>query len=302
MNEFKLRKDICEIGRRIYDRGYAAGFDGNISVRLSENEVLCTPTMISKGFMQPDDLCVVDLEGQQLRGRRKRTSEVLLHLTIMQARSDVQAVVHCHPPHAIAFSLAREPIPQCLLPEVELCLGEVPTVPYQTPGSPAVSDAVRPLVDQAKIILLASHGTVSYDDSLEKAYWWTEVLDSYCRILLLARQLGPPAYLSQENARELLEVKQNWGFSDPRLEPGMENCDLCGNDVFRDSWHQAGLSPRAFLGPGSQGLPEGTSPERTPSSEPVSEDLVSLITEQVMQALSPANPQETTDQYKAGPR
>jgi hypothetical protein len=101
---------MCEIGRRIYAKGFAAANDGNITVRLSDKEILCTPTMVSKGFMKPEDICKVDYEGKQLAGTRKRTSECLLHLSVYKERPDVQAVVHCHPPYATAFAVAREPI------------------------------------------------------------------------------------------------------------------------------------------------------------------------------------------------
>src|SRR5271170_1408989 len=145
-NLHKLKEEICDIGRRIYAKGFAAGNDGNITFRLSENEVLCTPTMICKGFMKPDDLCIVDMEGKQLAGRRKRTSEVLLHLAIMKERPDVKSVVHCHPPHATAFGVAREPIPMCVLPEVEVFLGEVPITKYAIPGGKEFADTILPFV------------------------------------------------------------------------------------------------------------------------------------------------------------
>ena len=120
INDRRLKEQICEIGRRVYNKGFAAANDGNISIRVGENEVLCSPTMICKGFMKPEDICAVDLEGNQIAGTRKRTSEILLHLAIMKARPDVKSVVHCHPPHATAFAVAREPVPQCVLPEVEV--------------------------------------------------------------------------------------------------------------------------------------------------------------------------------------
>src|SRR5215471_8503625 len=107
----ELKEAICEIGQRIYQRGFAAANDGNITVRLSDTEILCTPTMHCKGFLKPADICLVDLEGKQLAGNKNRSSEVLLHIAIMKARPDVQSVVHCHPPHATAFAVAREPIP-----------------------------------------------------------------------------------------------------------------------------------------------------------------------------------------------
>src|SRR5947207_2059460 len=110
-NIHRIKQDICEIGRRIYDKGFAEANDGNITIRISDNEVLCTPTMICKGFIKPEDVCLIDMEGNQLAGHRKRSSEALLHLAIMKARPDVKSVVHCHPPHATAFAVAREPIP-----------------------------------------------------------------------------------------------------------------------------------------------------------------------------------------------
>src|SRR5947209_3946688 len=100
INEFKLKEQICEIGRRVYAKGFAAANDGNISVRLNDREILCTPTMVSKGFLKPEDLCKVDYEGKQLAGTRKRSSEILLHLSVYKHRPEVQAVVHCHMQHS----------------------------------------------------------------------------------------------------------------------------------------------------------------------------------------------------------
>ncbi len=162
MNEKQLKEQICEIGRRLYNRGFAAANDGNITVRLNERELLCTPTMVSKGFMKPEDICKVDYEGKQLAGTRKRTSEVLLHLAVYKHRPDVQAVVHCHPPHATAFAVAHEPIPKCVLPEVEVFLGEVPIAKYETPGDQRLPDTIVPYVKDCNTILLANHGTVTF--------------------------------------------------------------------------------------------------------------------------------------------
>ena len=128
------KQEICEIGRRIYARQFAAGNDGNISCRLSDDLVLCTPTQICKGFMTPEDLCTVDMQGKQRSGQRKCTSEVLLHLEIYKADPNVRAVVHCHPPHATAFGVARVDIPSCVLPEVEVFLGVVPRADYEDAG------------------------------------------------------------------------------------------------------------------------------------------------------------------------
>ena len=289
IHDRSLKEEICEIGRRVYDKGFAAANDGNISIRVGENEVLCSPTMICKGFMEPEDICAVDLDGNQIAGRRKRTSEVLLHLTIMKNRPDVKAVVHCHPPPAPAFALAGEPIPQCVLPEVEVFMGEVPLAPYETPGGQKFADTVIPFLEGTNTIILASHGTVSFGKDLVDAYWKTEILDSYCRILLLAKQLGNVNYFDERQTRELLDLKQRLGFDDPRFHN--EDCDLCGNTAFIDGYGGQALRQQAFApAPSFPGyLHDPATPEAVGtgggSSEPT-EELVSAITEQVMAALS----------------
>lgn len=206
-----IRREICEIGRRMYDRQYAAAHDGNISYRLSDDEVLCTPTRICKGFMRPEDLCVVDLDGRQVAGERNRTSEVLVHLEIYRRDPQARAVVHCHPPHATAFGVAGEPIPSCIMPEVEFVLGVVPLAPYETPGTAAVAETIRPHIGRANTIILSNHGTLSWADTIEEAYWYTEILENYCRILLLARQLGRARRLPDDKVHELLDMKEQAG-------------------------------------------------------------------------------------------
>jgi len=301
-NLYQIKREICDIGRRLYNKGFAAANDGNISYRLNEREVVCTPTMISKGFMKPEDLCVVDMEGNQLEGRRKRTSEIKLHLAIMKQRPDVRAVVHCHPPHATAFGIAREPIPQCVLPEVEIFLGEVPIARYETPGTQAFADTIMPFVEKANIIILANHGTVSFGETVEKAYWWTEVLDAYCRMLLLARGLGRINYFTEPEARELLELKQQLGLKDPRLEA--KNCDICANDVFRDSWKESGVRREVFQPPSfcsgrngqapasgnGEASSAGASPATPPVATPEQEALIQAVTDRVMELLRSQQP------------
>lgn len=282
-NTFKLKQDICEIGRRIYNRGFAAANDGNITVRISENEVLCTPTMTCKGFMKPDDIATIDMNGTQIAGRKKRSSEALLHLEIMKQRPDVKSVVHCHPPHATAFAVAREPIPQCVLPEVEVFLGETPITKYETPGGQEFANTVLPFVDKTNVIILANHGTVSYGETVERAYWWTEILDSYCRILMLSKQLGNVEYLNYEKSRELLDLKEKWGWKDPRNTKEFENCDICANDVFRESWQETGVNRHAFPAPPAMAKP--STDAAAPANGLDQEALVQAITDQVMQRL-----------------
>ncbi len=281
MNEYKLREQICDIGRRLYNKGFSAGNEGNLSIRLNDKEVLCSPTFVSKGFLKPDDLCVVDYQGNQLRGKKRRTSEVLLHLTIYKARPDVKAVVHCHPPHATAFAVAGEPIPKCIHPEVEVFLGEVPTVAYETPGNQKFADTVLPFVKDCNTMVLASHGTVSFADDLEKAFFWTEILDAYCRILLLTKQLGRVQYLGDQKTRELLELKKRFGIDDPRSR--FDNCDLCANSIFREGYSEKVPEPAAFKNEGLCPVPSANGPAPHENSL---EELVRVITDQVMTQLA----------------
>jgi L-fuculose-phosphate aldolase len=294
MNAHIIKQEICEIGRRLYQRGFAAANDGNITARIGTNEVLCTPTMHSKGFLKPEDIATIDMEGKQTAGREKRSSEALLHLEIYRRRPDIKSVVHCHPPHATAFAVAREPIPQCVLPEVEVFLGDVPIARYETPGGQAFADTIKPYVDKSNIIILANHGTVSFGESVERAYWWTEILDAYCRILMLARSLGRVHYFSESKERELLELKQKWGFSDPRNTPQYENCDICANDIFRDSWKETGIERVAFDAPPPMGPPPQTG---APDRQIDYEALVQAITNRVLAELTGRNapPPKSTD-------
>ena len=233
-----IQEAICDIGRRLYNRGFAAANDGNISCRLDDDRILCTPTGISKGFMKPDDLCIVDMDARQIAGHRKMTSEIRQHITIMKHRSDVRAVVHCHPPHATAFGMVREAIPQYLMPEAEINLGEVPIAKYTIPGGQDFADAVLPFVDKSDIIIQANHGTVSYGPTVEQAYFLVETLDAYCKIVLLARGLGQVHHFTQAEAEELLALKRRMGLKDARSD----STDI----AFRDRWHEAGVAHRAF--------------------------------------------------------
>jgi L-fuculose-phosphate aldolase len=278
-----IKEEICDIGRRIYNRQFAAANDGNISVRVSDTEVLCTPTLHCKGFLVPDDICLVDMTGRQLSGLKKPSSEVLLHLEIYKQRDEIRSVVHCHPPHATAFAIAREAIPQCILPEVEIFLGEVPITKYETPGGQAFADTILPFIDKTNIMILANHGTVSYGETVERAYWWTEILDSYCRMLLLAKQLGNVTFLDQAKSKELLEAKKKWGVDDPRNTPEYANCDPCNNSVFRDTWKDAGVQRRAFPPPPAS---RSTSSDQTQTNSEVErESLVRLIVDEVLRQL-----------------
>src|SRR5918999_6262010 len=220
VSEWKLKEQMCDIGRRIWQKGFCAGNEGNHSCRIAENRVLCTPTGISKGFLKPDDICTVDMEGKQVSGKRKRTSEILMHLAIYKARPDVKAVVHSHPPHATAFAIAGVELPTCIHPEAEVFLGAVKTAKYVTPGDTRLGESLLPYVKDSNTILLQNHGTVTFDVDLEGAYYKLEIVDAYSRILLLAKQIGSIRPLDANEMKELLDLKQKFGLREPRLENG----------------------------------------------------------------------------------
>jgi L-fuculose-phosphate aldolase len=280
----QIKDEICDIGSRLYQRGFAAANDGNISCRIDEDRIVCTPTGISKGFMKPDDLCVVDMEANQLAGHRKMTSEIRQHITIMKHRSDVKAVVHCHPPHATAFGMVREAIPRYLMPEAEINLGEVPIAKYTIPGGQEFADAILPFVDKSDIIIQANHGTVSLGPTVERAYWLTELLDAYCRILLISRDLGKVEYFNKQEAEDLLTLKTQWNFKDPRVE--LANCELCANDIFRESWKETGVGHRAFQPPTFRRGEEKAASACSTASSSSQESLIQAITDRVLEALN----------------
>lgn len=218
-DKWRLKKLICEYGRRMYDKGFVAANDGNLSVRLGENRFLCTPTGVSKGFMTPAMIAVVDETGKQISGAIPRTSEMLMHLVVYRERPEVNAVVHAHPPHATAFAIAGTAIPSGILPEVEVLLGQVPLTRYDTPGTKDFAESITPhLRNKANTILLANHGVVAFDKDLEQAFFHLETLESYCRILLLSKQIGTPCPLPEDKMRELMAAKKKMGLDDPRME------------------------------------------------------------------------------------
>ena len=225
---YQLKKQLCEIGRNIWLRGFCAGNEGNHSVRISDDRVLCTPTGISKGMLDPEDICVVDMDGNQVeknaRGR-KRTSEVMVHLAIYKARPDIKAVIHSHPPHAVAFCIANIPLPEGVHPEAEVFLGKTVYADYATPGGPKLPESfLHKLTPESNTILMANHGSVSFAKSLMDAYYLLEILDNYCKQLILARQLGQVNVLNSNQMTELLQLKQRFGMPDSRLACAPQGC------------------------------------------------------------------------------
>ena len=264
VSEWKLREQMCDVGRRIWLKGFCAGNEGNHSYRLGEDRILCTPSLISKGNLKPDDMCIVDLTGKQISGKRKRTSEILLHLAIYKERPDVKAVIHSHPPHATAFAVAGVELPTCIHPEAEVFLGPVRTAKYVTPGDTRLGESITPFIKESNTILLGNHGVVCYGPDLEDAYYKLEIVDAYSRILLLTKQLGSVRPLEADEMKELLALKSKFGMYDPRTAPNAapEAMACRGNDFL-----QRVGSDRAILGRGRMVSGEGTAPVQ-PTAQP----------------------------------
>ena len=213
-----LKEQICEMGRRLWQRAYVDGNGGNMAIRVGEDIALCTPTLVSKGFMKPSDMCLVDFAGNQLCGTKKRTSEILMHLQMMKKQPKAVATCHCHPPYATAFAVVGQAPPTCILPEYELFCS-VGIAPYRTLGSPEMGKLVADLTDDHDTILMANHGVVAWShNNIEEAYWRMEIIEAYCRTIVVAGQLGKPINtFTGPQMKEILNIKQSLGFVDPRI-------------------------------------------------------------------------------------
>lgn len=205
------RELMCEIGKRVWNREFVAANDGNFSVRLTERTFLCTPTMFSKGFMTPDDLVVIDCDGNVVRGKHNATSEIKMHLETYRHHPKIKAVLHAHPPHVCAFAITHQQPPRAVLPEAEIWLGEVSLVPYYPPGSEEFATSAALAFSRGEGIIFASHGCATVGATLCQAYQRMEALEQYCRVLILARILGEPRRIDASHLRqfESLRIKLN---------------------------------------------------------------------------------------------
>ncbi|MFZ1941936.1 MAG: class II aldolase/adducin family protein [Terracidiphilus sp.] len=228
-----IKKEICAVGKKLWLRQFVDGNGGNISYRIGPNEVLCTPTLVSKYDLTPEDLCLVDLEGNQVAGTRPRTSELLLHLEIYKAVPEAKSVVHCHPPHATAYAITGRVPPNMIIPEFEVFVGKVAISPYETPGTKTFAETVLPYVKQHNTVLLSNHGIVCWADTVTHAEWYAEVLETYCWTLMLAAQLGVPiSYISEQHGSDLLNLKKKLGLPDIRFDTSrMKECQLSDLEI-----------------------------------------------------------------------
>ena len=208
MTLVQQRETIVRYGRMLYERGFIAATDGNISTRLDENHLLITPTCMCKGWMSEDDLVVIDGNGRVIEGKRSVSSEVAMHLLIYQQRPDVRGIVHAHPPTATGFAAAGIALDQPLISEIVLTLGAVPLAPYGCPGTDELSDALRPFIADHNAILMANHGVVTYADTLEQAFMHMETVEHLAKISLVTRSLGQQNILGAEEVRKLDAIRR----------------------------------------------------------------------------------------------
>jgi L-fuculose-phosphate aldolase len=209
MIEHDSRVEIVRIGKLLHDRGLIAATDGNISVRLSENSVLITPTCISKGMMATEDLVVVDMHGRRMCGFRDVSSEIAMHMTIYSMRPDIFAVVHAHPPTATGFAACGLALDQALISEVLLSLGDVPLARYATPGTSELSEALEPFIPDHDAVLMANHGVVTYGADLMQAYLNMETVEHFAKIALVVKQLGCAHPLAADQVNRLQEMRRS---------------------------------------------------------------------------------------------
>jgi len=198
-----VRREIVRVCRRLYERGLIAGPDGNVSVRIARDHVVATPRGFSKADVEEHDLVLLTLEGTKIGGKHEASSEIAMHLAAYRARPDVFAVVHAHPPVATAFAVSGQGLPGDVLPELVLQVGEVPLVPYATPGTDALPDAMKPFLPNYDAFLLANHGVTTLGRTLMEAHQRMESVEHSANILLTARLLGRVNALDVDDVRVL---------------------------------------------------------------------------------------------------
>jgi L-fuculose-phosphate aldolase len=222
LNEAELCEQICEVGRRMYAAGMVAANDGNLSVRLGEDRFLATPTGVSKGFMSPEMMVLVDQAGRS-SGAGKPSTEILMHLFIYRERPEVNAVTHAHPIHATGFATAGLALEGCVAAEIIATVGSIPLAEYGTPSTPELAESLRPHIHRADAILLANHGVVTMGRDLWEAYFRLERVEHYARIISVARQLGGEKLLQRDEVEKLFALRGKYGQTG--LNPGCATCE-----------------------------------------------------------------------------
>ncbi len=214
-----LRAEIVLVGKLLYEKSLIVATDGNISARLDDETILVTPSGLCKGLMSPDQLITIDLAGGKVglgaaaNQSLKPTSETAMHLEVYRQRPDVLAVVHAHPPYAIALSIAGISLAEAMLPEAILFLGFTPTMPYSTPSSEENALAIREAIKEHDAIFLQRHGSLTTGRCPLEAFYRTETLEQLARITYFLHQLGGGPPLPAFQVEKLLQIRQNLGFT-----------------------------------------------------------------------------------------
>lgn len=216
------RADLLRVCRLIYDKGWVAMNDGNVSIRLDADRILCTPTAVSKGFVELEDLIVCGSDGKKVAGEREGTSEIAMHLTIYALRPDVKAVVHAHPPTATGFASAGRALDKAMLPEVVIQLGAVPLALYGLPGTSALSDGMLPYIPNFDAMLLENHGCTAYGSDVWQAFFRMEMVEHFARITLVAEMLGGAQALPRAEVEKLFAARARYNVSSKaEMQPGL---------------------------------------------------------------------------------
>jgi L-fuculose-phosphate aldolase len=229
LTEVQLREQVLRVGRLLFDRGWIAASDGNVSARLPDRTILATPAGACKGMLECGDLVICDLDGNRIAGEKSPTSEMEMHLTVYRMREDVRAVVHAHPPTATGFAAAGRELNLGFLPEVIVRLGSVPLARYGTPGTSALSEGLMPYVPSYDAVLLANHGAVAWGEDLMQAFFRMDTVEHYARVTLAAHLLGGARPLPRAEIARLFDARPRYDVkSHNRFEPG---APLCAEDV-----------------------------------------------------------------------
>lgn len=217
---FEIKKEICEVGHKLYAKGFVAANDGNISVKINDREYYCTPTGVSKGSLTPDMIIKVDADGNKLEGKLNPSSEIKMHMRVYKDRPDVTAVVHAHPPVATAFTVADINLDQYILPEAVLTIGEVPTCDYGTPSTMEIPDSLEPYIQDHDAFLLRNHGALTVGCDLTKAMFVMEEVEFNAIICKHAMELGAVHEIPNDQLKKLMELRQKMKL--PGRHPGIE--------------------------------------------------------------------------------
>lgn len=206
------RNDIIDICRRVHANGWVAANDGNISIRIGPNTILCTPTGMSKGYLTTDQLIKVDMDGNKISGELEPSSEVKMHLDVYRGKENIGAVVHAHPPFATGFAVAGIALDECVMPEIIISLGSIPLTRFGIPSTSEIPDNIRPYLKEHDVFLLENHGALSIGKDVHQAYYRMESLELFAKINLVARMLGNVNVIGEDNVRKMIGLREKFGL------------------------------------------------------------------------------------------